>query len=77
MDFLKIVDIKEDGTCEENVSSICYHPVQIENLLAGKNVKPQFCAVDIFDEDDIEKMKELRNELLNAADKINKKIYGK
>lgn len=31
---------------KEPVNLVCYHPVQIEKLLAGENVEPQCLAVD-------------------------------
>jgi hypothetical protein len=77
MNFLKVVEIDKDGNTKEAVSSVCYHPVQEKRLRNGEKVEPQFCAVDIFDTDNVEEMKKIRDGLLLAADEINKKIYGR
>ena len=45
VNIIKIVELDERGNSKEDCNLVCYHPVQIKNLLNGENVEPKCCGI--------------------------------
>ena len=45
VNVITIVELDESGNSKEACNLVCYHPLQVEKLLNGENVKPKCCGI--------------------------------